>query len=302
MDAVDRIRAFNRIWTRSIGVLEASYLGSGLGVAEARMLHELGGPTPVRARDLARGLRLDEAQVSRALARFQRLGWLERVAAPDRRARELALTALGRARLAALQEASRKAIAGLLQDLAPEPRVALDHALAQALAALEPAEISLDALQPGDAGWVISRHAALYASEEGYDSGFEALVARILADFLIAHDPAKERGWIARRADGTETGQRLGSIFIVNDGGGTARLRLFLLEPKARGTGLAQRMLETALTYARTAGYQRMVLWTHESLTAAGRIYARNGFTLKKAEPSHAFGRDIVDQTWARDL
>lgn len=155
-------------------------------------------------------------------------------------------------------------------------------------------------LEPGDAGWVISRHAAIYAAEEGYDRTFEALVAEILADFLRRADPVRERGWIAD-ADG----QRLGSIFCMADAPetpDTARLRLFLIEPAARGTGLAQRMLDTCMTFARAAGYHRMRLWTHESHRAAGRIYARNGFVLTATAPARAFGQDVVDQTWERAL
>ncbi len=144
-----------------------------------------------------------------------------------------------------------------------------------------------------DADWVIARHAALYAAEEGYDATFAVLVADIVAGFLRSHDPACENGWIAAR--GTT---RLGSIFVVRETNLIAKLRLVLLEPEARGTGLAQHMLATAMGFARNAGYTTIRLWTHESHTAAGRLYARAGFRLISSTPAHAFGQNVVDQIW----
>ncbi|HSF65264.1 MAG TPA: GNAT family N-acetyltransferase [Paracoccaceae bacterium] len=157
--------------------------------------------------------------------------------------------------------------------------------------------VVLRALGPGDGDWVIDRHAALYAAEEGYAPSFGDLVAGIVSGFLQDHDPARERGWIA-----WQDGRRLGSIFCRADGPRTARLRLFLLEPAARGTGLAQRMLDECLTFARAAGYQDMRLWTHESHRAACRLYARNGFAMVESTPARAFGQDVVDQIWHRML
>lgn len=148
-----------------------------------------------------------------------------------------------------------------------------------------------------DADWLVERHAALYARDEGFDSSFGRLVAQIVADFLRGHDPACERGWIA-----WQEGRRMGSILCVRDGPGIARLRLFLVEPDARGTGLAQQMLDTCLGFARAAGFRRIRLWTHESHRAAGRLYARNGFVLTASTPAHSFGQDVVEQDWARDL
>ena len=149
-----------------------------------------------------------------------------------------------------------------------------------------------------DAPWVIEAHAIAYARDEGFDGTFRDVVARIVADFTAHARPGRDAGWIACDA----RGQRLGSVFVVDDGAGAARLRLFLLLPESRGTGLAQAMIDTALNFARTAGYGRMVLWTHESHVAAGRLYARNGFALTHAESRHSFGRDVVAQTWAKEL
>jgi GNAT superfamily N-acetyltransferase len=159
-------------------------------------------------------------------------------------------------------------------------------------------EVVLDGLRIGDAGWLIQRHGELYAQEAGFDASFEPLVARILADFLDAHDPKRERGWIARTGE-----RRLGSIFCVQGPApDAAKLRLFLLEPDVRGIGLGQRLLDTCMGFARGAGYARMTLWTHESHRAACALYARNGFACLASKPVRNFGQDLVEQEWARDL
>lgn len=158
-------------------------------------------------------------------------------------------------------------------------------------------EVTLRGFTAGDADWIVARHGALYAEEEGFDATFPVLVEGIVRDFLAGHDPVRERGWVATRGD-----DRLGSIFCTDGGDGAARLRMFFVEREARGTGLAQRMVETCLTFARAQGYGRIWLWTHESHRAAGRLYARNGFRLTASVPAQSFGVDVVEQTWERDL
>ncbi len=159
----------------------------------------------------------------------------------------------------------------------------------------------LRGLNDADDAWIIARHGAHYAESDGFDGSFPVLVARILQDFRRSHDPARERGWIAEEAQG----MRMGSIFCVTEGPETpdvAKLRLFYVEPVARGTGLAQSMLETCVGFARVAGYARMRLWTHESHTAAGRLYDRNGFVLTDSRAARSFGQDVVEQVWERHL
>lgn len=158
--------------------------------------------------------------------------------------------------------------------------------------------VMVDSLRVGDAGWLIMRHAELYASDEGFDEAFEPLVARILANFLEKHDPSRERGWIARAGS-----TRLGSIFCVQGPEpDTAKLRLFLLEPRARGVGLGRRLLDACVSFAREAGYRQMVLWTHESHTAACALYARSGFVCVRSKPVYSFGQDLIEQKWERPL
>jgi len=159
-------------------------------------------------------------------------------------------------------------------------------------------DIILRDLAPGDAGWLIARHATHYAASDGFDATFEALVAEILAAFIRSRDPARERAWIAWRG-----GMRVGSIFCVAAGQpGVAKLRLFYVDPAARGTGIGHRLLDTCVNGARDFGYDKLVLWTHESHAAAGHLYRSHGFTLDSAVPVTSFGVDLVEQSWSITL
>jgi GNAT superfamily N-acetyltransferase len=160
--------------------------------------------------------------------------------------------------------------------------------------------ITLRRATPNDDAWIVARHGAIYAAEEGFDASFPVLVAEILQAFWQSCDPARESGWIAQAGD-----TRLGCIFCMADHDAApevAKLRLFLLDPAARGSGLAQRMIDTCLDFARAAGYREIRLWTHRSHIAAGRLYARNGFALEREAQVQAFGVDLIDQFWARAL
>lgn len=157
--------------------------------------------------------------------------------------------------------------------------------------------VDIRRFEAADRDWLIEQHKLHYAREEGFDGSFGVLVAEIVDAFLAAHDPARERGWIAWQGD-----QRLGSIFCVRLEAETAKLRLFLLTPQARGQGLGRKMLDTCMDFARGHGYQRMQLWTHESHRAAGALYARAGWTLIETKPVHSFGKPNVEQTWTITL
>lgn len=287
MDAIDRIRDFNRFYTRALGLTGRSYLQSGRTLAEVRLIHEIGGTGPVTARALGLALGIDEAQLSRMVGRLVREGAVARE--PEGRQVLLSLTANGREMLDGFSAQSRAALATLI----PEARRgALADRLEAVRAIIEPGAVTIRPLRPGDAGWIIGTHGALYARDEGYDQTFEALVARIMADFLDRADPG-EAAWIAEAG-----GERLGTISCMREDAETARLRLFILVPEARGLGLGQRLHDACAGFARERGYARMVLWTHESHRAACALYAKNGWRLVRSSPARAYGQDVVDQDW----
>ena len=150
---------------------------------------------------------------------------------------------------------------------------------------------------PGDLGWVVMAHGEQYAAEFGWDASFEALVARIVADYAADHDPAREGAWIAER-----DGRRVGCVFCVRKDDETAQLRILLVTPEGRGSGLGQRLVDRTIEFARAAGYRRMVLWTNDPLAAARRIYLDRGFRLVDEERHHSFGVDLVGQNYALAL
>ncbi len=291
IDSIDQIRDFNRFYTRALGLTGRAYLQSGRTLAEVRLIHEIGATGPTTARVLASALGIDEAQLSRMIGRLVNEGVVERQAdAADGRQQFLILSAAGQRLLAEFSAQSRSAIAALVPE---SRRKALAEALGAARGMIEPGEVAIRPIGPGDAGWIIATHGALYARDEGYDQSFEALVARIMADFLDRADDAREAAWIA---DGG--GEGLGTISCMREDDQTARLRLFILVPEARGQGLGQRLLDTCTRFAREAGYRRMVLWTHESHRAACALYAKNGWRLVRSVPGQAYGQSVVDQDW----
>ena len=307
-DRVDAVRRFNRLYTRHIGVLQDGYLHSPYNLAEVRVLYELAHRGAATATELARELELDPGYLSRILRKFDAAGFVQRrKSARDGRESHLSLTAQGHAAFAPLEAGAREQIGALLSTL-PELQ---KRRLLRAMAAVETILGSRDAAgvtprepavtpayvlrspQPGDFGWVVQRHGALYFEEYGWDTSFEALVAGIVAKFIDHFDPERERCWIAERL-----GEPVGCVFLVKASRRVAKLRLFLVEPDARGLGIGGHMVDELIAFARAAEYRTIRLWTQSVLLAARRIYARKGFLLIDDEPNHSFGADLVSETW----
>lgn len=299
-DRAELVRRFNRFYTRQIGVLHEHLLGSEFSLTEVRILYELANRPSLTATDLCRELGLDAGYLSRVIAGFVRKGLIAKTrSAADARVAELRLTEQGRDTFAPLNDTSRREVQAMLARLsAPEQHQLID-AMGQIQSLLNESAPSylLRDPQPGDMGWIVHRHGALYAQEYGWTSEFEALVAEIVAKYLREYDPKSEHCWIAEK-----DGKIAGSIFVVRHDEHTAKLRLLYVEPSARGLGIGHRLVEECLRFARQAGYQKMILWTNSVLTDARRIYEKAGFELIEEEAHHSFGKDLIGQTWARHL
>ncbi|CAN7164211.1 helix-turn-helix domain-containing GNAT family N-acetyltransferase [Bosea sp. LjRoot9] len=297
--AIAAIRRFNRFHTRWVGALGGSLHGSGFALTEGRVLYELAQRDDWLASELARGLGLDPAYLSRILQRFAASGWLARERSrEDGRALRLRLTEKGHEAFQPLDAASRDQAAAIVTRLSPAEQARLIDALDQSealLAGTRPAPgcSLIRQHRPGDIGWVILAHGRLYAEEYGWDASFEALVAEIAAKFLREYKPERERCFIAEL-----DGAPVGSAFVVEETVEVAKLRLVLVERHARGLGLGKALVREAISFARAAGYGRMVLWTNDILHAARAIYRAEGFTLVAEERHRSFGQDLVGQNW----
>jgi DNA-binding MarR family transcriptional regulator/GNAT superfamily N-acetyltransferase len=308
---VRAVREFNRVYTNMIGLLRGGYLDSPYSLTEARVLFELAqcgetergeterGETEISA--LRRSVDIDAGYLSRILARFEADGLVTRRRSDtDARRRVITLTSAGERTLRGLDQRSADQIGALLGQLTEAEQQRLTTAMATIQEITEPrarpAAFVLRAPRAGDLGWVVQANGALYAQEYGWDDSYEALVARIVADYAGRADP-REAGWIAD-LDGTP----VGCVFCMRKDDRTAQLRLLLVEPAARGLGLGERLVAECLTFARRAGYPEIVLWTNDILAAARRIYQRFGFELVDTEPHHSFGHDLVGQNWRLSL
>ena len=298
---VEAVRAFNRFYTRRIGVLEEGYLESPFSLVQARVLYELAHRSQPTATEIARDLGLDTGYLSRILRGFERTGLVEKRLSPrDGRRRLLSLTARGREAFAPLDTRSRTETKAMLRNLAPAAQLRLIEAMEVITKLLDnekngAATYLLRPHRPGDMGWVVQQHGLLYAEEYGWDETFEALVAEIVAGFIRHFDPDRERCWIVER-----DGANVGSVFLMahREREGVGQLRLLLVEPSARGLGLGRRLVDECTRFARQVGYHTVTLWTNDVLVSARRIYEAAGFHLVHEEPHHSFGHDLVGQTW----
>ncbi len=301
-DPVAAVRAFNRLYTNVIGVLRGGYLSTPYSLTEARLLFELGQRDRTEVTVLRRGLDIDAGYLSRILSRFEADQLITREkSGTDARRQVITLTTAGRALQQSLDARAAEEIGALLARLGEDAQQRLVASMREITRVLtgapRPRAYLLRAPRPGDLGWVVQRQAAGYAAEYGWDGTYEALVARIVADYVDHHDPAREAAWIAE-ADG----QRVGSILCVRKSGTVAQLRLLYVDPAARGLGIGSKLVEECMRFARAAGYTEMMLWTNSVLADARRVYQRAGFTLIGEEPHRSFGADLIGQNWSRKL
>ena len=300
---VQAARRFNRFYTRTIGVLHEGAYQSPFSLTQVRVLYELAHRDRPTATELGRELGLDAGYLSRLLHGFEKRGLVAKTRSPhDGRRSHLALTAQGRKIFAPLNARSHEEIAALLSPLSSGEQGRLITAM-QTIERLlgERAQpqraVLLRQPQPGDLGWVVHRHGAVYAQEYGYDESFEALVAGIVAHFVQHFDAKRERCWIAE-----QDGEIVGCVFLVKKSATVAKLRLLLVEVATRGVGLGTRLVNECVRFAREAGYRKITLWTQSELTAARRLYEKAGFRLIRTERHHSFGKDLVAETWDLDL
>ena len=302
-DQVQAVRAFNRFYTRKLGVLDQQLLKSPFSLSEARVLYELAHREDLSAKEIGTELGLDAGYLSRIVQNFDEAGLITREPLPsDRRQYQLTLTAKGRQTFAKLERSMQDEVAAMLATLPHDGTARLIGAMALIERLLGesgglPSPAVLREPRPGDMGWVVQSHGAFYAREYGFDSSFEGLVAEIAAKFLASFDASRERCWIAD-IDGTQ----VGSIFLVRHTDDVAKLRLLLVEPAGRGQGLGHRLVGECVAFAKACGYRRITLWTQSILVAARKIYQEAGFKLVGTEPHRSFGQSLIGETWELEL
>jgi DNA-binding MarR family transcriptional regulator/GNAT superfamily N-acetyltransferase len=307
---VAAVREFNRHYTAVLGLLREGLLDTPYSLTEARIIFELARQREAEVISLRGGLDLDAGYLSRILARFAGDGLVTRTrSAADARRQVIGLTSRGAEVFARLDTLANDQIRDLLAPLSPGQRRDLTAAMARIEQIAgpgprpgRPAAFVLRPPGPGDLGWVVQANGALYAAEYGWDSSYEALVARVVADYAgrtqqPGPGPRREAGWIAEAG-----GERAGCVFCMRKSASVAQLRLLLVEPRARGLGVGGRLVDECVSFARRAGYEQIVLWTNDVLTAARHIYQRAGFELTASSPHHSFGHDLVGEDWRLEL
>jgi len=300
------VRRFNRYYTRQIGVLRKTFLDSPYSLGEARVLYEIASQGSPTASDIARRLDLDAGYLSRVLRNFEKRGLIRRRTSPkDGRQSHLPLAPRGRKSFMPLDARSQRATAAMLEKLKPADQARLIAAMASIETLLEGQNQEatprrhyiLRVPRPGDFGWIVKRNAELYALDYAWVAPFEGVCAQIVADFVNKFDESRERCWIAE-----VDGENVGAVMLANDGGGVARVRLLLVEPKARGLGIGARLIDELIRFARGAGYRKITLWTHSVLTAARHIYQKAGFKLMRSEEHQSWGQPVVSEHWDLEL
>jgi DNA-binding MarR family transcriptional regulator/GNAT superfamily N-acetyltransferase len=297
---IPAVRRFNRFYTRQIGVLRKTYLDSDYSLGEVRVLYEIAQGART-ASDIVYALDLDAGYLSRVLRNFEKRGLISRKASDrDARASHLALTARGRKTFAPAERRSQRDVGAMLGKLKQSEQARLVAAMAEIETLLggetmpkPQSNYILREPRPGDFGWIVTRHAELYAAEYGWGEPFEGLCAQIVADFANNNDPKRERCWIAEL-----NGENVGCVMLVKDKPKLARIRLLLVDPKARGLKLGAQLVNECIGFARAAGYTKITLWTHSILTAARHIYQTAGFRLTGTETHKSWGKPVTSEFW----
>ena len=303
MELVASIREFNRFYTKKIGILHGALLQHGFTLAEIRVLWEIAHRDYITAQMIGKELDMDPTFVSRVLWKMKLHEFVcTEPSEFDRRIRHLRLTKKGLDAIRLLERQSSKDVEAMIAKLSPANRRKLVDAMRriETLLTLKPDEPwnwVLRDPRPGDYGWVIERHGAIYAEEYGWDATFEALVAEIVAAFVRNFKPGGEACWIAEK-----DGERAGCVFLVEKSKTVGQLRLLLVEPTARGAGIGKRLVYECILHARHAGYAKLVLWTQANLHAAHSIYKQSGFRLVREDKHQSFGKSLTGQYWELDL
>lgn len=303
---VEGVRSFNRCYTKTIGVLREGLLSRPFSLTEVRILYELAHRKTATASELCTELGLDAGYLSRLLRGFTSRKLVEKTrSTKDGRQSLLRLTTTGQQEFEKLNAQQNQEVTALLQTLPPAKQELFVASLRTAQQLLEGSTASSDensyilrSYHPGDLGWVVHRHGALYAKEEHYDEHFEGLVAQIVADFVENFDSKRERCWIAER-----NGEIAGFVFLVKKSEAVCKLRLLLVEPWARGLGIGGRLIAECVRFARQTGYKKMALWTQSDLLPARHLYKKAGFKLLASKPHDSWGRKaLVSETWELKL
>jgi DNA-binding MarR family transcriptional regulator/N-acetylglutamate synthase-like GNAT family acetyltransferase len=302
---VAAVRRFSRFYSRRLGMLQDAFLKTPYSLAEARVLYELAHRVKPTASEIADALGIDRGYLSRILRGFIEKDLVYKTSSrEDGRQNLLSLTTRGRVVFASIDKRSQDDVAAMLEAIADPDQarvVAAMGAIERLIDRAASGRGDSEAAQPyvlrpprtGELGWVVERHAVLYAQEYGWGPRFEGLCAEIVAEMVAKYDAARDRFLIA-----DVDGEPVGSVFVVKESDDTARLRLLLVEPKARGLGIGKRLVAECLAFARGAGYAKMTLWTHSILTAARKIYQDAGFTKVTEQPHADWDVPVVGETW----
>ena len=301
-DRIATVRSFNRFFTRYVGALREGLLHSEFTLTELRVLYELAHHGDRQPAALCRDLGLDRGYLSRIVGKFESEGLVSKVAsATDGRAKLLHLTEHGRAVYEPLDRRSCEEVGDMLSRFDEPDQLRLLEAMNTIRDVLDRQDgmkfaqtFVLRTHRPGDMDWITRRHGEFYAQQLGWDASFETLVGEICADFEHHFDPSRERCWIAEIA-----GKPVGSIALARGSEeGVAKLRLLLVEEEARGSGLGSRLVDECHGFARRAGYRKIRLWTTDRQTEARQLYRSKAYVLVEEEPVHAFGQDMINETW----